>query len=258
MGNGIIEKVYEFAWEGNMRTNSEIRRMARANLTGNFRIPMGAFLFARIVESLLMFPFSRTLPVYPTPMQLTVYYLAMFLILILVNVFVVGELVIHFSMIRKQPVTVGMLFYGFKNRPDRFIMGALISFVVTDIWNIPGIVLLKYTYRYGTMPYVLAVVAAFVIGLAITIVTSLYFALFIYLLVDYPNATLKECFCYAPKMIKGYKGQLFRMACSFVGMLCLCVLSFGIGFLWVEPYMQQTFALYYLEVKGELSFDARV
>ena len=34
--------------------------------------------------------------------------------------------------------------------------------------------------------------------------------------------------------------------------LVLCVLSLGIGLLWVEPYYEQTFANLFLDVTGEL------
>ena len=34
-------------------------------------------------------------------------------------------------------------------------------------------------------------------------------------------------------------------------MLVLCVLSLGIGLLWVEPYYEQTFANLFLDVTGE-------
>ena len=35
-------------------------------------------------------------------------------------------------------------------------------------------------------------------------------------------------------------------------MLLLVGLTFGVGILWVQPYMVQTTTLFYLDVKGEL------
>ena len=35
----------------------------------------------------------------------------------------------------------------------------------------------------------------------------------------------------------------------------LVVLSFGIGYLWVEPYMIQTYTMFYLDVIGETLVD---
>ena len=90
-------------------------------------------------------------------------------------------------------------------------------------------------------------------GTVVSVLFLLNMAVFTYLLLDYPNATVKECFVHSFEMMKGHKGRYFALCFSFVGFMFLSVLSFGIGIFWTIPYMNQTMTLFYLEIKGELS-----
>ncbi len=49
-------------------------------------------------------------------------------------------------------------------------------------------------------------------------------------------------------MMKGHKRRLFRLELSFLPLMLLCVLSFGIGFLWLNPYMQMTYTCFFLDL----------
>ncbi len=46
-------------------------------------------------------------------------------------------------------------------------------------------------------------------------------------------------------MMNGHKGELFVLQLSFIGWGILSVLTLGIGYLWLMPYMMTTFANYY-------------
>ena len=49
-------------------------------------------------------------------------------------------------------------------------------------------------------------------------------------------------------MMKGSKGRLFYIDLTFVPLMLLCVLTCGIGLLWLMPYMQATKANFYLDL----------
>ena len=61
-----------------------------------------------------------------------------------------------------------------------------------------------------------------------------------------------EAFKTALKLIKGHKGRFLYLYASFAGMYLLVAITFGIGLLWVQPYVMQTTTLFYLDIKGEL------
>lgn len=66
-----------------------------------------------------------------------------------------------------------------------------------------------------------------------------------YILADNKKMGAKEIMAKSEKMMDGHKWELFVLQLSFFGWALLCVLTFGIGYLWLIPYMNTTFANYY-------------
>ena len=52
-------------------------------------------------------------------------------------------------------------------------------------------------------------------------------------------------------MMKGHKMQLFLLYLSFIGWAILAILTLGIGYLFLFPYMYTTVAHYYEDLKSE-------
>ena len=53
------------------------------------------------------------------------------------------------------------------------------------------------------------------------------------------------------RMMKGHKMQLFKLQLSFIGWILINMLTFGVGSLWLIPYVMTTFAAFYQDVKAE-------
>ena len=49
-------------------------------------------------------------------------------------------------------------------------------------------------------------------------------------------------------MMKGHKFDLFWLILSFIGWGFLCLFTFGIGYLWLTPYMETSVAAFYEDV----------
>lgn len=54
-----------------------------------------------------------------------------------------------------------------------------------------------------------------------------------------------ECITRSKQMMKGHKGHLFILDLSFIGWHLLAILTFGIGYLWLKPYITATKAAFY-------------
>lgn len=54
-------------------------------------------------------------------------------------------------------------------------------------------------------------------------------------------------------MTNGHKMELFLLFLSFIGWILLSVITFGIAYIWVMPYMNATFANFYNKIKVENS-----
>lgn len=50
-------------------------------------------------------------------------------------------------------------------------------------------------------------------------------------------------------MMKGNKWKLFCLGWRFFGWMLLCMLTLGIGFLWLVPYIKVSFAQFYDDIK---------
>jgi uncharacterized membrane protein len=53
------------------------------------------------------------------------------------------------------------------------------------------------------------------------------------------------------KMMDGYKLKYFYLGLRFIGWFLLCLLTLGIGFLWLIPYMQISVAKFYDDIKTD-------
>ena len=92
-----------------------------------------------------------------------------------------------------------------------------------------------------------------VIGCIILIVLILAWALTPYLLLDYPGLRVQDAMKQSKKLMRGNKWRLFLLYLSFLGWLIFSVLTFGIGLLWIIPYITQTLVWFYLAFIPETS-----
>jgi len=83
------------------------------------------------------------------------------------------------------------------------------------------------------------------------IIKSFSYAMTPYILNEYPTVGVNDSIDISRKMMKGHKLDLFLLELSFIGWGLLCILSLGIGFLWLYPYAQTSVSIFYEDVKAE-------
>lgn len=142
--------------------------------------------------------------------------------IILTGPLTLGIISCFMKLVRKQSFKFENLFDGFKNFASSFILQILITLFVL-LWTllliIPGIIA---AYRY-----------------------SMSF----YILYDNPNIGAMEALELSKKIMMGNKWRLFCLHLSFIGWALLSVLTLGIGFLWLVPYMNTAVANFYEDLK---------
>jgi uncharacterized membrane protein len=84
------------------------------------------------------------------------------------------------------------------------------------------------------------------------IIAALSYSLTFYILADDNAVKPMEAIDKSKKMMMGYKWKLFCLGLRFLGWALLCLLTLGIGFLWLMPYMQISMAKFYEDVKGNV------
>lgn len=138
--------------------------------------------------------------------------------------FYVGFMWFYLALIRSGNPNKSSIFDTFKNKNIYFkiLVGYLGQYIFILLWSlllfIPGII------------------------------KSIAYSQMFYLMKDYPEMTVGETLKESQKRMKGLKGKYFMMMVSFIGWGILAVLTFGIGLLWLLPYIEATRASFYQEL----------
>lgn len=232
------------------RESAELKRIAREDLTGRYSVPMGALVVGTLCCNIPLLLFGWVTD--NSAAGILTYYLASFILSLLSGVLAVGRMRIGMQMARGAGYQFGDMFCVFRGRADRYIVAVLLRTLIVLIPQLPFYLLRFMGYRafsYGQLIGMLVFVLA---GSAVAIVLNLMFAQVYMLLLDRPELTAWEAFRKSAEFMKGNKGRLFYIDLSFLGWELLAVCSFGIGMLWVGPYMMQTQITFYRELTGQL------
>ena len=83
------------------------------------------------------------------------------------------------------------------------------------------------------------------------IIKSISYSQTLYVLRDEPALTYNGAIERSMAMMEGHKMEYFLLILSFIGWYILGIISLGIGFLWINPYVSRTMAFYYEDLKSE-------
>jgi len=82
------------------------------------------------------------------------------------------------------------------------------------------------------------------------IVESYSYAMAFYIKADHPEYSAEQAITESRILMQGNKLKLFMLDLSFIGWILLGSLCFGIGVLWVVPYMESAHAEFYRDLVG--------
>ena len=83
------------------------------------------------------------------------------------------------------------------------------------------------------------------------IMKAFSYALTPYIIMDEPELTARQAITRSCEIMEGRRWKLFCLYLSFIGWGILCLLTFGIGFLWLVPYMNASVAAFYEDARAE-------
>lgn len=126
--------------------------------------------------------------------------------LIITGPFMVGLCLFSFSISRNGDTRLELIFDGFKNFGNAlgaYLLMVLFILLWTLLLIIPGII------------------------------AALSYSMTFYIMADDSSIGSMQAIDKSKKMMNGYKGKYFLMQLSFIGWALLCLLTVGIGFLWL-------------------------
>lgn len=154
-------------------------------------------------------------------------------LLILLKFIIGGALTLGYDsftlkLVDGEPAEFKDLFSRFDMFAKGFVMQLLMAIYIV-LWClllvIPGII---KAYSYSMTPYILT---------------------------EHPDMTPKEAITASRALMDGNKWRLFCLQLSFIGWGILNVLTFGIGSLWLRPYMQVSTAAFYRQICAEMQAE---
>ena len=148
--------------------------------------------------------------------------------LIITGPMIVGMAIFVLSISRNQDTRFELIFEGFNNFANAlgtFLLALLFIILWSLLLVIPGII------------------------------AAHSYALTFFIVADDKNIKANDAINLSKKMMDGYKWKLFCLMCRFIGWGLLCLLTAGIGFLWLIPYMYVSFAKFYDDVRTSYVAD---
>lgn len=186
------------------------------------------------------------------------YTIAIYLLTMIASVFLgvmnTGIALFFLNLACGRTASVSDLFYGFRYLFKKSLALSAVNILVINIPLIPyNICYYKFENTLST-EWGLLTILAYVIGMIIYMPLSLALSQSFYLLLDFPQSSVKQLLSLSIRLMKGHKLEYFYIQFSFFPLLLLSLLSFGIGNLWLTPYMNMTFVLYFLHLmKSDVS-----
>lgn len=224
--------------EGRFKSNSDLRQKARESLSGNWGIAIAVCLIAWIfTEMYLKAPDikERLSIVISSPISALFTYgrntefgafrgLGTIIALIVGGPIAFGTSLFFLNLTRTASAKIEDVFSGFKRFGNTFMLSLLMGI---------------FTFLWALLLIVPGIIAAF------------SYSMSFYILIDNPSLSASEAIERSKEMMSGQKGRLFSLYISFAGWFILSILTFGIGFIWLEPYVQASTAAFYEDLKGE-------
>ncbi|MGB4100231.1 MAG: DUF975 family protein [bacterium] len=141
---------------------------------------------------------------------------------ILTGPLAVGLTLVFLTLARRSQAEVGQLFQGFQRfgtALGAYLLMLLFILLWTLLLIVPGII------------------------------ASFSYAMTYFVIADDPTVGPLQAITRSKEMMRGNKWKLFCLGWRFFGWALLCILTLGIGFLWLAPYMNTTFAHFYDDVR---------
>jgi uncharacterized membrane protein len=157
---------------------------------------------------------------------------------------------------KREDARVDYLFEGFRGfkRMMKTMWAMLAILLYTGTW-IPMLLLAVFAFfgEEGNVSLTIAFFVLLAISIVVMIVMYFSYAMTYYVMIENLEYSVSQAMKESKNLMKGHKLDLFFLWLSFIGWAILAILTLGIGFLWLSPYVGTTTAHFYRYIaKGEL------
>ena len=199
------------------KDNVLLMQMARESLRGKWNTVVPIFLIYIIITAAL----QGVSEVFP---------LAGLISLILSGPIALGISIFSLNIAGDNDLKAEQLFEGFKNFGTS-VVAYLLMVIFILLWSIlliiPGII------------------------------AALSYSMTFFIIAEDSSIDAVEALKKSKEMMDGHKWKYFCLSLRFIGWALICILTLGIGFLWLLPYIQVTHVKFYEDIKeANLSYKS--
>jgi len=189
--------------------NSELMQISKESLSGKWGLAIGTFLIYFLIIAALEGATKN-------------YDFISIITLIVSGPLTLGIAIFSLNISRDKEAKTGDLFEGFQNFGTA-IGAYLLVLLFTALWTllliIPGII------------------------------AAISYSMTFFIIAENPEIKPMEAIDKSKEMMDGYKLKYFYLSLRLFGLALLCILTLGIGFLWLIPYANICFAKFYDDIK---------
>lgn len=235
-------------------SNKEIRAYARERLLGNLTAPIIStllFFFAAYI-----FRLCREIGIIGGSVPSFIFYIILSLVVSTIwGIFDYGLRFFYISLVTKKEAKVSNLFAGFKGSTET-ILAASLSLTLLNLICLSPFYIYGFFFAPDTIQGLIITLCAYVVCSVLYYLVSIIFAPMYFLICDHPGMPFPVVLILNFSMMSFKKWfKYLGLQLSFLPLYLLCFISFGIGFLWVIPYVYTSYTYFYEDLCEEYIFD---
>lgn len=160
-----------------------------------------------------------------------------------------GLHLIYLKLCRGNTFRLGDLTFAFSSHPEPVAVIALIEFIIQLIpTNLITWSLLRLFYA-EKLTDLLTCLPVLLLALVFMFWVEMIFSMILFVYSDAPWESTLQLLKQSYTLLRGNQIRLLLLGLSFIGMGLLTIISFGIGMLFVQPYLYTTQCLFYLDLR---------
>lgn len=234
---------------------AELKNSAKIKLEGHFGLAISAIILVQCINYIATSLITGLVPGLDIPSMILSFLLSA-VVSVLLGIFNTGLAYFFLSMACGRPCASSTVFYGFLTQPEKSVKVSLLHSSVNLVCLTPFQFFSMLFIQTREMNYLVIMLITMVIGLIVYVPVSLLISQTYFIIVDFLNYSAKEVLKTSCKIMKRHMWKFFYLEISFLPLMLLCVLTCGIGFIWLMPYMQMTYACFYLDIMNPSKANA--
>ncbi len=231
----------------------EIKCYARCVLKNQHAVLAGVTLLLTALNLVLSYLALMATPSGTGILSLLIYFGCSILVNMVYYILLAGLYRIYLDICNNRSWRWTDLFSMFTEHPEPVAIYSALQFIVTWIfmqiafWWLDVMIGRLF---YGEATQVLFATAVLIIAGILFVCVEISFSMTLFIHADDTSLSFRDMISGSWSLMDGMRGRYFTMQLSFIGMYALALLSFGIGMLFVQPYVYTTCGYFYKKISG--------